>query len=188
MSNPFGGPGNPAPMPLHRGMTGVITILSAWLGAANVCLGSIAAVQHYRIVDRIFKPEITDDKYDAWKTASDFHAVLEVLLIVSALMAVVLAAGSFLTMIGKSVGRQLEIIGGAWVFLGGLLSVTFGGDRGLANGASFPSYLIIVGAALGLISLVLTLTTPPARPVMQQVPPVYAQYPPALMPHQPPRP
>ncbi|MEV6557090.1 hypothetical protein AB0M22_15320 [Nocardia sp. NPDC051756] len=184
MTNPYGGPGNPAPATAHSGLVAVITIVSAWLGAALACSGSIFAFQHYRIVDRIRKPKLTDDKYDAWKTASDFHAVLEVLLIVSALMAVVLAVGSLLSMIGKPVGRPLEIIGGAWVFLGGLFSVTYGGDRGLADGASFPGYLIIGGAVLGLVSLVFALTRPGVSPAQT----AYIQQPPAPMHYQPPRP
>ncbi|MFE9582862.1 hypothetical protein ACFYO1_41275 [Nocardia sp. NPDC006044] len=165
-------------------MTGVVAILSALVGGGLAAFGSIAAVQHYRVTDRIGKPKVTDDTYEAWKIAADFHAVLEALLIVSVLMAALLVVGCFLTLIGKPVGRQLEIIGGAWVFLGGLISVTFGGDRGLAVGASFLSYLIIIGAALGLISLVLTLTTPQIHATAPQ----NVQYPPAPMPYQPPRP
>ncbi|MFC9434431.1 hypothetical protein [Nocardia sp. NPDC057030] len=180
MTNPYGGPRTPAAA--HSGLIAVITIGSAWLGAALACSGSFLAAQHYRIADRNNKPKVTDDAYDAWKTASDFHAVLEVLLIVSALMAVVLAVGSLLSMIGKPIGRPLEIIGGAWVFLGGLVGVTYGGDHGLAVGASFPAYLIIGGAALGLVALVFALT----RPGVSPPPPAYIQQPPAPM-HYPPR-
>ncbi|KAA8890676.1 hypothetical protein F3087_05330 [Nocardia colli] len=184
MTNPYGGPGNPAPATTHSGLAEVITIVSAWLGAALACAGSFFAVNHFRVADRIGKPKVTDDTYDAWKIASEFHAVLEVLLIVSALMAVALAVGSLLSIIGKPVGRQLEIIGGAWVFLGGLFSVTYGGDHGLAVGASFPAYLIIGGAALGLISLVVALT----RPSVSRAPTAYIQQPPVQMHYQPPRP
>ncbi|PXX63068.1 hypothetical protein DFR70_106122 [Nocardia tenerifensis] len=182
MSNPYGGPGNPAPASVHRGLTGVITILSAWLGAALVGLGSISGFQHFRVADPIRKPKITDDKYEAWKLASDLHSVLQTLLIISALMAAVLVVGNLLSMVGKPAGRPMEIIGGAWIFVGGLFSVTFGGDRGLAAESFVPCVLIVVGAALVLVSVVLTVTTP-VRPVTAQ----HSQFPPAPMPYQPPR-
>ncbi|MEU7139419.1 hypothetical protein ABZ942_08240 [Nocardia sp. NPDC046473] len=184
MSNPYGGPGNPVPTSAQRGLSGVIAIVSAWLGASGVGFGSISAFEFFRTVDSIRKPSLTDDKYDAWKLASEFHKGLEALLIVSVLMALVLIVGSFLSMIGKPSGRPLEIIGSAWVFIGGLFSVTFGGEHGLAAESFAHCYMIVIGAALGLISLVLTMT----RPTTPQTQPQYVQYPPTPMLYQAPRP
>ncbi|MFF3221284.1 hypothetical protein ACFYV7_00690 [Nocardia suismassiliense] len=185
MADPYGRPGNSTST--HQGLTGVITILSAWLGAAAVGMGSLVGVQHFRAVDRITEPKITDDKYEAWKLASQFHSVLQVLLIVSVLMAGLLALGNLLSMLGKPAGRQMEIIGAAWLVVGGLLSVTYGGDYGLADSFILAD-MIIIGAALALISLVLTVTTAPIGSATPQAPAHYVQRPPAPMPYQPPHP
>ncbi|MFI9405717.1 hypothetical protein [Nocardia sp. NPDC052316] len=185
MADPYGRTGNSTST--HQGLTGVITILSAWLGAAAVGLGSIAGFQHFRVADRITKPKITDDNYEAWKLASQFHSVLQVLLIVSVLMAGILALGNLLSMIGKPVGRQLEIIGAAWLVVGGLISVTYGGDHGLAAESFLLADMIIVGAALALISLVLTSTTAPITST-PQAPAQFVRYPAAPTPYQPPHP
>ncbi|WP_194832569.1 hypothetical protein [Nocardia sp. XZ_19_369] len=181
MADPYGRPGNSTST--HQGLTGVITILSAWLGAAAVGMGSLAGFQHFRVVDRITEPKITDDKYEAWKLASQFHSVLQVLLIVSVLMAGLLALGNLLSMLGKPAGRQMEIIGAAWLVVGGLISVTYGGDYGLSDSFILAA-MIIIGAALALISLVLTVTTAPIGSATPQAPAHYV----APMPYQPPHP
>ncbi|ASF10685.2 hypothetical protein NBRGN_027_03260 [Nocardia brasiliensis NBRC 14402] len=196
MNDPYGRPGNYFPPPVPRPSSEVLAGLAACVGGLTACGGALLGAHVLRTVDRIKKPTSGDpaflETYDAWKLTEDVHSGLAVLLVVSAFMAGVLALGGLLYLSGKPLGRPMLLIGGAWTFVGGLISAVYGGERGLAVDAEFSFLVLVCGAVVALTATVLALATPPAAPL--PVPPMPQPFPaPHLnpqggQPHQPPRP
>ncbi|MBF6545580.1 hypothetical protein [Nocardia brasiliensis] len=196
MNDPYGRPGNYFPPPVPRPSSEVLAGLVACVGGLTVCGGALLGAHVLRTVDRIKKPTSGDrtflETYDAWKLTSDVHFGLEILLVVSAFMAGVLALGGLLYLGGKPLGRPLLLIGGVWTFVGGLITVVYGGERGLAVDAEFSFLVLVCGAVVALTATVLALATPPTtsvRPIPQPFPAPHPHpNPQGGQPHQPTRP
>ncbi|AFT98098.1 hypothetical protein [Nocardia brasiliensis] len=169
MNDPYGRPGNYFPPPVPRSPTEVLAGLAACVGGVGIGGGSLLGVHVLRTVDGIKKPKSGDrtflETYDAWKLTADVHFGLEILLVVSAFMAGILALGGLLYLAGKPLGRPMLLIGGAWTFAGGLVSAVYGGERGLAVDAEFSFMVLVCGTVVALTATVLALTTPPTAPV-----------------------
>ncbi|WP_338770554.1 hypothetical protein V7968_08075 [Nocardia vulneris] len=171
MNDPHGRPGNhfPPPPPPPRPPSEVLAGLTACVGGVGVCGGSLLGVHLLRTVDRIKEPKVGDREflktYDAWKLTADVHFGLEILLVVSAFMAGILALGGLLYLGGKPLGRPMLLIGGAWTFVGGLVSAVYGNERGLAIDAETSFMALVCGATVALTATVLALAAPPTAPV-----------------------
>ncbi|MFI9413540.1 hypothetical protein [Nocardia gamkensis] len=160
MNNSFappGGQGGGAPSTWHAASA----VVAACLGAGGIGVGALLGIGELNgPVGGI--PDASKD-FDAWWAASRIRAVQEILLGVSALLAVVLVAGAILMLFGKSAGRPAVLIGSAWGFFGGLITATYGGEYGLAARSAASPFYLIVGAALCTVALGAIVTSPLGR-------------------------
>ncbi|MBF6335130.1 hypothetical protein IU450_04435 [Nocardia abscessus] len=158
-----------------------MAVIAACLGGGGICVGALFGIKQLnRSAGGI--PDATKDLH-AWWVASRIRDVQEILLAVSALLAVILVAGAILLLLGKSAGRPAVLIGSTWGFLGGLIAATYGGEHGLAAQSAASPFYLIIGAALCLVALVTIATSPPGRPTASpvRVPPLSGHEPPASL-------
>ncbi|MFG3616175.1 hypothetical protein [Nocardia sp. NPDC047654] len=150
MNNSFappGGQGSGAPSTWHVASA----VIAACLGGGGIGVGALLGIGELNAPASGI-PDASKD-FDAWWAASRIRAVQEILLGVSALLAVVLVAGAILMLFGKSAGRPAVLIGSAWGFFGGLITATYGGEHGLAARSAASPFYLIVGAALCTVAL-----------------------------------
>jgi hypothetical protein len=160
MNNAFalpGGQGSGAPATWHTASA----VVAACLGAGGIGIGALLGIEELNGPAGGI-PDASKD-FDAWWAASRIRAVQEILLGVSALLAVVLVAGAILLLFGKSAGRPAVLIGSAWGFFGGLIAATYGGEYGLAAQSAASPFYLIVGAALCTVALGAIVTSPRGR-------------------------
>ncbi|WP_157172624.1 hypothetical protein [Nocardia exalbida] len=160
MNNSFappGGQGSGAPSTWHAASA----VIAACLGAGGIGVGALLGIGELNGPASGI-PDASRD-FDAWWAASRIRAVQEILLGVSALLAVVLVAGAILLLFGKSAGRPAVLIGSAWGFFGGLITATYGGEYGLAARSAASPFYLIVGAALCTVALGAIVTSPLGR-------------------------
>jgi hypothetical protein len=136
-------------------------VIAACLGGGGIGVGALLGIGELN-GPASGSPDASED-FDAWWAASRIRAVQEILLGVSALLAVVLVAGAILMLFGKSAGRPAVLIGSAWGFFGGLITATYGGEYGLAARSAASPFYLIVGAALCTVALAAIVTSPLGR-------------------------
>ncbi|NKY28274.1 hypothetical protein [Nocardia gamkensis] len=161
---PPGGQGRGAPSTWHAASA----VVAACLGAGGIGVGALLGIGELNGPAGGI-PDASKD-FDAWWAASRIRAVQEILLGVSALLAVVLVAGAILMLFGKSAGRPAVLTGSAWGFFGGLITATYGGEYGLAARSAASPFYLIVGAALCTVALGAIVTSPLGHPTAAPAP------------------
>ncbi|MEU1997052.1 hypothetical protein ABZ511_21565 [Nocardia gamkensis] len=154
---PPGGQGRGAPSTWQAASA----VVAACLGGGGIGVGALLGIGELNGPAGGI-PDASKD-FDAWWAASRIRAVQEILLGVSALLAVVLVAGAVLMLFGRSAGRPAVLIGSAWGFFGGLITATYGGEYGLAARSAASPFYLIVGAALCTVALGSIVTSPLGR-------------------------
>ncbi|WP_063048351.1 hypothetical protein [Nocardia arthritidis] len=161
----FGVQGNSgAPATWHA----VSAIIAACLGGGGICIGALFGIRELNGSTSGI-PDATKD-FDAWWAASRIRAVQEILLAVSALLAVVMVAGAILLLLGKPAGRPVVLIGSSWGFFGGLIAATYGGEYGLAAQSAASPFYLIVGASVCTVAFGTIATSPQGHPTASPAP------------------